>query len=88
MARYQQEFFRKFTPNTDVALFSMTNIYHHRYSEQLKINKYTLTVIVCFFPVLMIEIKEELKSQQRTEHAQSLNNHAHSAILQTDALKL
>ena len=36
----------------------------------------------------MIEIKEELKSQQRTRRAENLHNHAHSAILPTDALKL
>ena len=36
----------------------------------------------------MIEIKEELKSQQSTKRAENLHNHAHSAILPTDALKL
>ena len=36
----------------------------------------------------MIEIKEELKSQQRTKRPENLHNHEHSAILPTDALKL
>ena len=35
-----------------------------------------------------IEIKEKLKSQQRTKLTENLRNHAHAEILQTDAFKL
>ena len=46
-----------------------------------------LTVTVYSFPVLMIEIKEKCKSQQRTKRAENLQKHAHAVILQTDAFK-
>ena len=38
------------------------------------------TIIVCFFPVLLIEIREKLKSQQRTKRAENLHKHAHAAM--------
>ena len=47
-----------------------------------------LTIIVCSFPVLMIEIRGKLKSQQRNKRAEKLHKHAHTAILPTDAFKL
>ena len=47
-----------------------------------------LTIIVCSFPVLMIEIRGKLKSQQRNKHAEKLHKHAHTAILPTDTFKL
>ena len=36
----------------------------------------------------MIEIKEKLKSQERTKRAEILQNHAHAAILPTDVFNL
>ena len=36
--------------------------------------------IVCSFPVLMIEIRENFKSQQRTKRAENLLKHAHAAM--------
>ena len=47
-----------------------------------------LTIIVCSFPVLMIEIRGKLKSQQRNKRAEKLHKHAHTAILPTDTFKL
>ena len=47
-----------------------------------------LTIIVCSFPELMIEIREKLKSQQRTKRAENLQKHKNAAILSTDAFKL
>ena len=47
-----------------------------------------LTTIVCSSPVLMIEIRRKLKSQQRNKRAEKLHKHAHTAILPTDAFKL
>ena len=47
-----------------------------------------LTTIVCSSPVLMIEIRRKLKSQQRNERAEKLHKHADTAILPTDAFKL
>ena len=45
-------------------------------------------MIVCSFPVLMIEIRKTLKRLQRTKRAENLHKHAHVAILPTDAFKL
>ena len=50
-------------------------------------SKSTLTVTVYFFPVLMVEIKEKCKRQQRTKRAENLHKHAHAVILPTDAFK-
>ena len=47
-----------------------------------------LTTIVCSSPVLMIEIRGKLKSQQRNKRAEKLHKHAHTTILPTDAVKL
>ena len=47
-----------------------------------------LTIIVCSFPVLMMEIRGKLKSQQRNKRAEKLHKHAHTAILPTDTFKL
>ena len=38
------------------------------------------TLIVCSFPVLMIEKREKLKSQQRTKSAENVHEHAHTAM--------
>ena len=38
------------------------------------------TIIVCSFPVLMIEIREKLKSQQKTKRAENLHKHAHAGM--------
>jgi len=47
-----------------------------------------LTMIVCSFPVLVIEIRGKLKSQS-TKRAKNLLKHTHAAILPfTDAFKL
>ena len=47
-----------------------------------------LTIIVCAFPELMIEIREKLKSQKRAKQAENLQKHTHAAILSTNAFKL
>ena len=48
-----------------------------------------LTIIICSFPVLLIETREKRKSQQKTaKRAENLHKHAHAAILLTDAFKL
>ena len=36
----------------------------------------------------MIEIKEKLKSQERTKRAEILHNHAHAAILASNVFNL
>ena len=47
-----------------------------------------LTIIVCSFTELLIEVTGKLKSQQRTKRAKNLRKHARPAILPTNAFKL
>ena len=47
-----------------------------------------LTIIVCSFTELLIEITEKLKSQQRTKPAKNLRKHARAVILPTNTFKL
>ena len=50
-------------------------------------SKSMLTVTVYSFPMLMVEVKEKCKRQQRTKRAENLHKHAHAVILPTDAFK-
>ena len=47
-----------------------------------------LAIIVCSFTELLIEIREKLKSQQKTKRAKNLRKHANATILPTNAFKL